>query len=135
MDWILSKSNSAKTNATGGGAAIIYNENHFKVEELKLKAPEGVESVFAILTPKHKVHNNIEKILVGAVYIGQAEKRGAGGGLKVHTPVIPSQMHLQLLALVVLVSGVQYILLLSFPPVTCDQCQFVLQLCKTLMDH
>ena len=63
------KNEQPKTNATGGGAAIVYNENRFKVEELKINAPEGVESVFAIVTPKYKVKNNIEKILVGAVYI------------------------------------------------------------------
>ena len=63
------KNEPSKTNATGGGSAIIYNENRFKVEELMVKAPEGVESVFAIVTPKHKGHNNIEKVLVGAVYI------------------------------------------------------------------
>jgi len=58
-----------KNNATGGGAAIIYNTNRFDVEELVIDNPEGVETVFAIVTPKIQMKNGIHKILVGAVYI------------------------------------------------------------------
>ena len=63
------KDKPAIDNATGGGAAIIYNEERFEVEELVVRKPESVEAVYAIVTPKQKVNNSIEKILVGAVYI------------------------------------------------------------------
>ena len=58
-----------KYNATGGGAAIIYNTNSFNLEQLFVSNPEGIESVYAILTPKQKGSHEIEKILIGSVYI------------------------------------------------------------------
>ena len=69
QNYKCKKDKPSIVNATGGGAAIIYNEERFEVEELVTTKPESVESVYAIVTPKHKANNNIEKILIGAVYI------------------------------------------------------------------
>ena len=69
QNYKCKKDKPAVANATGGGAAIIYNEERFEVEELVITKPESVEAVYAIITPKQKVNNSIEKILVGAVYI------------------------------------------------------------------
>jgi hypothetical protein len=55
-------------SVTGGGVAILYNEENFIVEEAGIEAPEGIEAVRIILTPK--IPNPVvKKILVGGIYI------------------------------------------------------------------
>ena len=54
---------------TGGGVAIVYTEENFYVEEAGIEPPEGVEAVWAIMTPKNKENQKIKKILVGGIYI------------------------------------------------------------------
>ena len=56
-------------SVTGGGVALIYKEENFSVEEAGIEPPEGIEAVWAILTPKYKELNSIKKILVGGIYI------------------------------------------------------------------
>jgi hypothetical protein len=56
-------------SVTGGGVAIVYNEEHFTVEEAHVEVPEGIEAVWAILTPKDPEIETIKKILVGGIYI------------------------------------------------------------------
>ena len=62
--------NGNKTvSVTGGGVAILYNEKNFFVEDAGIEAPEGIEAVWAILTPKERCISNVKKILVGGIYI------------------------------------------------------------------
>ena len=55
----------------GGGCAIIYNETRFKVEHMEFELEAGVETIFAIFTPKTPDFTNqyIKRICVGSVYI------------------------------------------------------------------
>ena len=76
---VLSYKRPRKQNATvhtGGGCAIIYNENRFKVEELIFEHEEGIESVFAIFTPHNFDHHlqKLKRICVGSVYIPPRSK-------------------------------------------------------------
>ena len=59
-------------SVTGGGVAILYTEKHFYIEEAGFEAPEDVEAVWAIMTPKSKESDAIKKILVGGIYIAPA---------------------------------------------------------------
>ena len=63
------KEATPKTNPTGGGVAIIYNEENFHVEKVEIDIPEGVEATWAILTPQVNEPRKYKNILVGAVYI------------------------------------------------------------------
>ena len=56
---------------TGGGCAIVYNEARFQVEQMHFEADPGVETVFAIFTPRtlDSVHQRVKRICVGSVYI------------------------------------------------------------------
>ena len=54
---------------TGGGVAIVYMEENFFVEDANIDVPEGIEAVWAILTPKKTQNEKVKKILVGGVYI------------------------------------------------------------------
>ena len=56
-------------SVTGGGVAIVYNEENFIVEDAGLNAPNSIEAVWAILTPRNIDKPNIMKILVGGIYI------------------------------------------------------------------
>ena len=55
--------------STGGGVAIVYNEENFLVEEAGINVPEGFEAVWLILTPRNNEIESLKKILVGGVYI------------------------------------------------------------------
>ena len=63
-----------KTSVTGGGVAIVYGEENFFVEDAVIEAPEGIEAVWVILTPKKKEMVGVNKILVGGVYISPCSK-------------------------------------------------------------
>ena len=41
---------------TGGGTAIIYNEQNFFVENANVIVEEGVEACWALFTPKTREH-------------------------------------------------------------------------------
>ena len=56
-------------SVTGGGVALVYNEENFIVEDAGLNVPNGIEAVWAILTPKSIDIPSIKKILVGGIYI------------------------------------------------------------------
>ena len=56
-------------SVTGGGVAIVYNEENFKVEDPGVNIPEGVEAVWALLTPKSNEIDQVKRILVGGIYI------------------------------------------------------------------
>jgi hypothetical protein len=58
----------------GGGAAIIYNEQNFSVEEAETPKEYGVEACWAIFTPKRKDLPNIKRICVGSIYIAPKSK-------------------------------------------------------------
>ena len=58
-------------NRNGGGCAIYYSENRFEVLNLEILAPEGVEIVWALFTPKIGNPNTrrVKRIAVGSVYV------------------------------------------------------------------
>ena len=60
-----------KNRAPGGGFAILFNEARFSVTDLDIEAPEGVESVWALFTPKSDDFQNlkVKRIAVGSFYI------------------------------------------------------------------
>ena len=66
----------SRQGRSGGGCAIIFNENRFNVEELNIAIPEGVEATWGVLqckdnsTQKFKVN----KIVVGGVYVSPKSK-------------------------------------------------------------
>ena len=53
----------------GGGAAIIYTEQNFLVENANIQVEFGVEACWAIFTPKNIEYSNIRRICVGSIYI------------------------------------------------------------------
>ena len=56
-------------SVTGGGVAIVYNEENFKVEDPGVKVPVGVEAVWALFTPRSADIAQVKRILVGGIYI------------------------------------------------------------------
>ena len=60
-----------KGGRRGGSCAIIYNQVKFKVEEVRVDTEEEIESVWALMTPKHLDHalQRVKRICVGSVYI------------------------------------------------------------------
>ena len=61
-------------SVTGGGVALVYNEVNFHVEEAGIDVPEGIEAVWAIMTPRSTEVLNIKKILVAGIYISPRSK-------------------------------------------------------------
>ena len=54
----------------GGGCAIIYNENRYKVSKPELPVPVGVEAAWVVFTPlSNTVHHRVKKIAVGTFYV------------------------------------------------------------------
>ena len=53
----------------GGGAAIIYTEQNFSVEDANIQVEHGVEACWAIFTPRNKQYSTIKRICVGSIYI------------------------------------------------------------------
>ena len=62
----------------GGGAAILYTEQNFFVENADIIVEKGVEACWAIFTPKKKELPNIKRICVGSVYIAPRSKYKQG---------------------------------------------------------
>ena len=62
---------------TGGGAAIVYDETRFMVEEVVHGVPDGVEAAWALLTPRQYDHHlqNIKRICVGSIYISPRSRK------------------------------------------------------------
>ena len=59
----------------GGGCAIVYNENKFRVSEIELFLPEGVEACWALFTPKSSSPQyRVKRIAVGTFYIAPNSK-------------------------------------------------------------
>ena len=48
------KNGIPRTSVTGGGVAIVYNEENLVVEDPGIAPSEGREAVWLILTPKDK---------------------------------------------------------------------------------
>ena len=47
----------------GGGCAIIYNDNRYKVTRLEIPVPNGVEAAWALFTPvSSTAHHKVKKI-------------------------------------------------------------------------
>lgn len=54
----------------GGGCAIVYNQGSFKVESLDVDVEDGVEAVWALLTPKvSSAVSKVKRIAVGSFYV------------------------------------------------------------------
>ena len=61
--------------APGGGCAIVFNHDRFSVEEIKIEAPEEVETVWALFVPKQALKGwKVNKIAVGSYYISPKSK-------------------------------------------------------------
>ena len=60
----------------GGGAAIVYDDTKFTVEEVAHGVPEGIEVAWALLTPRQYDHHlqKIRRICVGSIYISPRSK-------------------------------------------------------------
>ena len=63
-----------KNRATGGGCAILFNESKFSVLDLNIPAPQEVENVWALFTPKQAglsfgPYMNVKRIAVASYYI------------------------------------------------------------------
>ena len=59
----------------GGGCAIVYNENKFRVSEIELFLPEGVEACWALFTPKSSSPQyRVKRIAAGTFYIAPNSK-------------------------------------------------------------
>ena len=56
---------------TGGCCAIIYNDSKFVVEEVNVDKEDGIESVWAIFTPRNLDHKlqHVRRICVSSIYI------------------------------------------------------------------
>ena len=61
---------------SGGGAAVIYDETKFFVEEIVHDVPSSVEAAWALLTPRTYDHHlqKIKRICVGSIYISPRSK-------------------------------------------------------------
>ena len=54
----------------GGGCAIIYNDNRYKVTRLEIPVPNGVEAAWALFTPvSSTAHHKVKKIAIGTFYV------------------------------------------------------------------
>ena len=59
----------------GGGCAIIYNDRRYKVSEIKLNPPEGVEACWALFSPLIVTpHHKVKKIIVASIYVSPRSK-------------------------------------------------------------
>ena len=60
----------ARPNRPGGGCAIIYNEERFKVTRLDVDIPDEVEAAYALLVPiKNDASVKVKRIVVGSFYV------------------------------------------------------------------
>ena len=60
-----------KKRSSGGGCAIVYNENWFSVSNLEIPAPDEIESCWALFTPKCLNSNQlkVKRIAVESYYV------------------------------------------------------------------
>ena len=59
-----------KGGRLGGGCAIVFNQARFKVEKANIEAPEEVEAVWAVLTPRADTRcSKVKRIAVGSIYV------------------------------------------------------------------
>ena len=64
-----------KNKAPGGGCAIVYNQTRFNVTALDIAIPEGIESCWALFTPKFPQNTSrVKRIAIGAYYISPRSK-------------------------------------------------------------
>ena len=65
-----------KNKAPGGGCAIVYNQTRFNVTALDIAIPEGIESCWALFTPKFPQNSTsrVKRIAIGAYYISPRSK-------------------------------------------------------------
>ena len=56
---------------TGGCCAIVYNTSKFVVEQLFMQTENGIESVWALMTPRNLDHTlqHVKRVCVSAIYI------------------------------------------------------------------
>ena len=54
----------------GGGCAIFYNDRSFRVSNLDINPPEGVEACWALLSPLIVTpHHRVKKLVVSSIYV------------------------------------------------------------------
>ena len=57
-----------------GGAAIIYTEQNFLVEDANILVENGVEACWAIFTPRNTEHSDIKRVCGGSIYLSPLSK-------------------------------------------------------------
>ena len=64
-----------KGSRIGGGCAIVFNQTRFKVEKVDIETPEGVEAIWALLTPRaDTTKSRVKRIAVGSLYVSPNSK-------------------------------------------------------------
>ena len=65
-----------KNKSPGGGCAIIYNENRFRVTDPELVIPDNIEAVWSVLTPGVGCGQGlkVKRIAVGSIYVSPRSK-------------------------------------------------------------
>jgi hypothetical protein len=67
----------SRPNRPGGGCAIIYNEERFKVTRIDVDIPDGVEAAYALLVPiKNDASVKVKRIVVGSFYVSPGTGTG-----------------------------------------------------------
>ena len=71
------KSYYRKNKSPGGGCAIIYNENRFKFSDPDIIVPDGVEAVWAVMTPVADCRQTlkVKRMAVGSFYVSPRSKQ------------------------------------------------------------
>ena len=61
---------------TGGCCAIIYNDSRFTVEQVHVQTEQGIETVWAMFTPRKLDHKlqHVKRICVSSIYIAPRSK-------------------------------------------------------------
>ena len=72
---ISHKRKKVNNRQPGGGCAIMYNQSRFKVTNLELKPPEGVEACWGLFSPIDVTpHHMVKKLVVGSIYSNPRSK-------------------------------------------------------------
>ena len=64
------KRNKVNNRQPGGGCALVYNDNRFKVTQIDLKPPDGVEACWALFSPLNVTpHHKVKKLVTASIYV------------------------------------------------------------------
>ena len=64
------KRNKVNNRQPGGGCALVYNDKRFKVTQIDLKPPDGVEACWALFSPLNVTpHHKVKKLVTASIYV------------------------------------------------------------------